>query len=100
MPSYCKKAVVEKLKSKYHVEWFEETGPEYTIQVSVLKDIATLTIDTSGTALHKRGYREKNVVAPIKETLAAAMIMISYWNKGKPCLIVFVDRVLSQLKLH
>jgi len=53
--------VVEKLKSKYHVEWFEESGPEYTIQVALHKDIATLTIDTSGTALHKRGYRAKNV---------------------------------------
>lgn len=81
-----KKAVVEKLKSKYNVEWFEETGAEYTIQVSLLKDIATLTIDTSGTALHKRGYRERIVTAPIKETLASAMIMISYWNKTKPLL--------------
>ncbi len=84
-----KKAVVEKLKSKYNVEWFKETGPEYTIQVSILKDIATLTIDTSGTALHKRGYREKNVTAPIKETLAAAMVLISYWNKDKALLDCF-----------
>ncbi|MDQ2086100.1 class I SAM-dependent RNA methyltransferase [Herbivorax sp. ANBcel31] len=84
-----KKAVVEKLKSKYNVDWFKETGPEYTIQVSLLKDIATLTIDTSGTALHKRGYREKIVTAPIKETLACAMIMISYWNKSKPLLDCF-----------
>lgn len=84
-----KKAVVEKLKSKYNVEWFKETGPEYTIQVSLLKDIATLTIDTSGTALHKRGYRERIVTAPIKETLASAMIMISYWNKTKPLLDCF-----------
>jgi len=51
---------------------FEESGPEYTIQVALHKDIATLTIDTSGTALHKRGYRAKNVEAPIKETLASA----------------------------
>ncbi|PQQ68187.1 THUMP domain-containing class I SAM-dependent RNA methyltransferase [Acetivibrio saccincola] len=84
-----KKAVVEKLKTKYNVEWFEETGPEYTIQVSLLKNIATLTIDTSGTALHKRGYRKRIVAAPIKETLAAAMIMISYWNKSKPLLDCF-----------
>ncbi|MCX8128697.1 MAG: class I SAM-dependent RNA methyltransferase [Clostridia bacterium] len=84
-----KKAVVEKLKSKYEVEWFKETGPEYTIQVSLLKDIATLTIDTSGTALHKRGYRAKNVEAPIKETLAAAMILISYWNKDRTLLDCF-----------
>ncbi|TYQ16170.1 UNVERIFIED_CONTAM: putative N6-adenine-specific DNA methylase [Acetivibrio alkalicellulosi] len=84
-----KKAVVEKLKSKYNVEWFKETGAEYTIQVSLLNDIATLTIDTSGTALHKRGYREKNITAPIKETLAAAMIMVSYWNKNKTLLDCF-----------
>ncbi|ODM27879.1 N-6 DNA methylase [Clostridium sp. Bc-iso-3] len=84
-----KKAVVEKLKSKYNVDWFEENGPEYTIQVSLHKDIATLTIDTSGTALHKRGYRAKNVEAPIKETLASAMIMISYWNNSKPFLDCF-----------
>ncbi|WP_129598003.1 THUMP domain-containing class I SAM-dependent RNA methyltransferase [Anaerophilus nitritogenes] len=81
--SIVKKAVVEKLKSKYHIDWFEETGPEYTIQVSILKDIATLTIDTSGSALHKRGYRVETVKAPIKETLAAAMIMLSFWNKDR-----------------
>lgn len=84
-----KKAVVEKMKSKYHVDWFEETGPEYTIQVSLLKDIATLTIDTSGAGLHKRGYRLYNVEAPIKETLAAAMIMLSYWNKDRILYDVF-----------
>ena len=84
--SIVKKAVVEKLKTKYPVEWFEESGPEYTIQVSLHNDIATLTIDTSGIPLHKRGYREKHVEAPIKETLAAAMITISYWNKER-CLL-------------
>lgn len=79
-----KKAVVEKLKLKYHVDWFDETGADYTIQISLLNDIATLTIDTSGSGLHKRGYREKHMEAPIKETLASAMILISYWNKSKP----------------
>lgn len=78
--SIVKKAVVEKLKNKYHVDWFSENGPEYTIQVSILKDIATLTIDTSGAGLHKRGYRINSVEAPLKETLAAALIQISYWN--------------------
>ncbi|KNF08871.1 putative RNA methyltransferase YpsC [Gottschalkia purinilytica] len=78
-----KKSVVEKLKSKYDTEWFKETGPEYTIQVSILKDIATLTIDTSGAGLHKRGYRIKNTEAPIKETLAAAMVMLSFWDKNR-----------------
>lgn len=84
-----KKAIVEKLKTKYKVEWFEETGPEYTIQVALLKDIATLTIDTSGTGLHKRGYRVESVIAPIKETLAAAMVLLSYWNKDRVLLDPF-----------
>ncbi|NLY46773.1 MAG: class I SAM-dependent RNA methyltransferase, partial [Tissierella sp.] len=70
------KAVVEKLKTKYNVEWFKKTGPKYTIEVSLLKDIATITIDTSGEGLHKRGYRDRAGDAPIKETLAAAMIML------------------------
>ncbi|WIV13022.1 class I SAM-dependent RNA methyltransferase [Proteiniborus sp. MB09-C3] len=78
-----KKAVVEKLKEKYKTEWFKEDGPKFTIQVSILKDIATLTIDTSGEGLHKRGYRVENVEAPIKETLAAASVSLSYWNSGR-----------------
>lgn len=77
------KAVVEKLKTKYDVDWFSKTGPKYTIEVSLLKDIATLTIDTSGEGLHKRGYRSRQGDAPIKETLAAAMILLSYWNKDR-----------------
>jgi len=84
-----KKAVVEKLKQKYKVEWFKETGPKFTIQVSLLKDIATLTIDTSGEALHKRGYREESVKAPIKETMAAALINLSYWNPERVLLDPF-----------
>jgi Predicted N6-adenine-specific DNA methylase len=75
-----KKAVVEKLRQKYHKEWFDETGPLYRIEVGLLKDMATLTIDTSGAGLHKRGYRKLTSGAPLKETLAAAMIMISRWN--------------------
>lgn len=77
------KAVVEKLKTKYNVEWFEKTGPKYTIEVALLKDVATITIDTSGEGLHKRGYRDRAGDAPIKETLAAAMILLSYWNKDR-----------------
>lgn len=75
-----KKAVVEKLKSKYKKDWFEETGAKFTIEVSLLKDIATLTIDTSGSGLHKRGYRLNSVKAPLKETLAAALVQLSFWN--------------------
>lgn len=75
-----KKAVVEKLKQSYHRNWFPENGPRYTIEVALLKDIATLTLDTSGAGLHKRGYRTLVSQAPLKETLAAAMVMLSYWN--------------------
>ena len=78
-----KKAVVEKLKQKYHVSWFDETGADYTIQVALLNDIATLTIDTSGGGLHKRGYRTLTSKAPITETLAAALIMLTPWNKDR-----------------
>lgn len=77
------KAVVEKLKTKYDVDWFEKTGANYTIQVALLKDVATLTIDTSGVGLHKRGYRDRAGDAPIKETLAAAMVLLSFWNKNR-----------------
>ncbi|MBB6217247.1 putative N6-adenine-specific DNA methylase [Anaerosolibacter carboniphilus] len=78
-----KKAVVERLKSVYNVEWFQEDGPEYEIEVALLKDVVTLTIDTSGAGLHKRGYREKANEAPLKETLAAAMVMISRWREDR-----------------
>ena len=78
-----KKAVVEKLKEKYHVSWFDETGAAYTIQVGILKDEVTLAIDTSGTGLHKRGYRSSAMDAPLKETLAAALIELSYWKKDR-----------------
>ena len=71
--SIIKKAVVERLKSKYNCSWFSETGPEYKIRFSILKDKVTLMIDTSGEGLHKRGYRPASNDAPIKETLAAAM---------------------------
>ena len=69
-----KKAVVERLKERYHLSWFEETGPLYQIQFTLLKDVVTLLIDTSGPGLHKRGYRQNAGGAPIKETLAAAMV--------------------------
>ena len=87
--SIVKKAVIEKLKQKYKVSWFEETGADYTIQISILKDIATLTLDTTGVknGLHKRGYREKSNDAPIKETMAAALIDIARYNGRK----IFMD---------
>lgn len=81
--SIVEKAIVEKLKTKYDVSWFQKSGERYRVQVSILKDVATLTIDTSGDGLHKRGYRDRAGDAPIKETLAAAMILLSYWNKDR-----------------
>jgi len=78
-----KKAVVESLKRKYTVEWFPETGLEFVIQVALLNDVATLTLDTSGEGLHKRGYRREAGEAPLKETLAAALVELSYWRKDR-----------------
>ncbi len=84
-----KKAIVERLKEFYGLEVFEETGAEYTVKATLLKDRVTLTVDTSGVGLHKRGYRVCDVAAPIKETLAAAMIQLSFWKKDRilldPC---------------
>ena len=68
-----KKAMVERLKIKYGISWFSETGPEYKIRFSILKNQVTIMLDTSGEGLHKRGYRRNSNDAPLKETLAAAM---------------------------
>lgn len=81
--SIVKKAIVEKLKETYPVEHFEETGPQYNVKATLLKDTVTLTIDTSGIGLHKRGYRVVDVAAPIKETLAAAMVQLSFWRPDR-----------------
>jgi len=78
-----KKAIVEKMKQRYKKQWFEEDGPLYRIEVSLLKDRATLTIDTSGPGLHKRGYRDLVGEAPLKETMASALLLISRWRPGR-----------------
>lgn len=78
-----KKAIVERLKQTYQTDWFAETGAAYTIKVTLLKDRVTVTMDTSGAGLHKRGYRVRNVEAPIKETLASAMVQLSFWKEGR-----------------
>lgn len=75
-----KKAIVEKMKQKYRLDWFPEDGPRYTVEVALLKDVVTLTIDTSGAGLHKRGYRKLVAEAPLRETLAAAMVLLSHWT--------------------
>lgn len=78
-----KKAIVEKLKQKYKRSWFEENGPRYVLEVGILKDVVTLTVDTSGIGLHKRGYRQLASKAPLKETLASALVSLSYWNTDR-----------------
>ena len=75
-----KKAIVERLKKVYRIEWFAETGPLYQVQFSIMKDRASLCIDTSGFGLHKRGYRPAHNAAPLKETMAAAMVSLSRYR--------------------
>lgn len=83
-----KKAIVDRLKIKYkQITWFQEKGPKVPVEVSILKDIVTITIDTSGSGLHKRGYRAYQGEAPLKETLAAALILLTNWTADRP----FVD---------
>ena len=81
--SVMKKAMVRRLQQKYHVEWFEEDGAAYPVRVFLKKDVVTVGIDTSGVSLHKRGYREVAGKAPITETLAAALIMLTPWHKDR-----------------
>lgn len=81
--SIMKKAMVERLKGVYKQEWFEESGASYPVRVFFMKDEATIGIDTSGISLHKRGYRQFTSKAPITETLAAALIMLTPWNKSR-----------------
>ena len=81
--SIVKKAMVERMKEHYHVSWFKEDGKEYPVRVTFLKDEATLGIDTSGISLHKRGYRQLTSKAPITETLAAALILLTPWKQDR-----------------
>lgn len=87
--SIVKKAIAQRLSENYGVEHLPETGGEHGIKVTLLKDRVTLTMDTTGPGLHKRGYRVSDVEAPIKETLAAALVQLSFWNKDRilvdPC---------------
>ena len=77
-----KKAIVERLKSKYHLTWLEETEETVSIDVALHGDIAQLTLDASGVALNRRGYRTWNGEAPLRETLAAALVSLSPWRPG------------------
>jgi len=82
--SIVKKAIVERMKKAHNRDWFDETGPKFAVEVSVLNDIVTLTVDTTGPGLHKRGYRTLSGESPLKETLAAGMIQLSYWKPDRP----------------
>ena len=81
--SIMKKAMVDRLRSRYHVQWFQEDGASYPLRVFLMKDIVTIGIDTSGDSLHKRGYLPSAGKAPISETLAAALIMLTPWRKER-----------------
>ena len=87
--SVAEKAIVEKLRETYAVERFAKSGALYDIKVSLLRDRATVTLDTTGEGLFKRGYKQHAVAAPIKETIAAAMVQLSFWKQGRilvdPC---------------
>ncbi len=78
-----KKAIVENLKRRYNRFRFDESGVQFPIEVSLLKDSATLTIDTTGPGLHKRGYRQVAGRAPLRETMAAGLVQLSYWNRER-----------------
>ena len=81
--SIMKKAVVERMKRVHHLSWFPETGAAYPIRVSLMKDMVTVGIDTSGVSLHKRGYRQMTVKAPITETLASALLLLTPWHADR-----------------
>ena len=81
--SIVKKAMVERLKEHYHIEWFSEDGDEFPFRIFIYKDEVTIALDTTGESLHKRGYRKMTPKAPVSETLAAAMIMLTPWNKDR-----------------
>ena len=81
--SIMKKAMVDRMKQKYHIEHFPEDGASFPVRVTLMKDEVTVCLDTSGASLHKRGYRPATVKAPITETLAAAMILFTPWKKDR-----------------
>ena len=81
--SIAKKAMVERMKQSYHIDWFPEDGASYPVRIFLLKDEVMVTIDTSGDSLHKRGYRLATSKAPLTETLAASLIMLTPWKKDR-----------------
>lgn len=85
--SIVEKAIIKKMQTKYDIRRFPKTGAEYTVQAALLKNTVTITLNTSGPSLHKRGYRHGQVIAPLKETMASALIQLSYWKKDR----IFLD---------
>ena len=81
--SIMKKAMVERMKEHYHQKWFPEEGAEYPVRVFIKKDVVTVGIDTTGESLHKRGYRPQSGKAPISETLAAALVLLTPWRRDR-----------------
>lgn len=78
-----KKAIAERMGDFYHIDKLPETGARYKVRVNLLKDRATITVDSSGEGLHKRGYRKSSVQAPIKETLAAGLVDLTFWKEDR-----------------
>lgn len=87
--SICKKAIIDRLSERYNLLWFPENEERYRIDVSINKDLVTISLDTSGEGLHKRGYRLEQNKAPMKETLAAALVQLSSWKADRPLVDLF-----------
>ena len=87
--SIVKKAIVERLKTSYKLEDLPEDGPAFPVEIALLKDEAMLVLDTTGAGLHKRGYRLESGEAPLKETLAAGLVLLTHWNRDRPFLDPF-----------
>ena len=81
--SIMKKAMVERMKQYYGISWFPEDGASYPVRVTILKDVATICLDTTGVPLHKRGYRKMTVKAPVSETLAAGILLLTPWRRDR-----------------
>ena len=81
--SIVKKAVVTRLSGKYGISWFPETGAAYPLRVSIRDDVVSVCLDTTGDSLHKRGYRKEPVIAPLSETLAASLVLLTPWKRGR-----------------
>ncbi len=81
--SIVKKAVADRLQTAYELDWLPETGAAFTIDVTIFQDVVLLAVDTSGDGLHKRGYRQEAGEAPLKETMAAGLVALSFWNRER-----------------